>query len=157
FGGPKAPRRVPKGPFRGKRGTGGHGDRPLRRWVRRQAGRAADVARPPAPLGHARRRPVGALHRRRPRARPHRARHHRANPFELYDYPISHSLVGTLVWATLFGGVYLALRGDRAAALVLAAGVASHWVLDVASHRPDMPVLPHGPYVGLGLWYSLSA
>src|SRR5262249_43370821 len=64
---------------------------------------------------------------------------------------------GTLVWAGLFGGVYLALRGEARAALVLAAGVASHWILDAASHRPDVPVLPHGPYVGLGLWYSLPA
>jgi hypothetical protein len=30
-------------------------------------------------------------------------------------------------------------------------------VLDVISHRPDMPVLPHGPYVGLGLWNSVAA
>jgi len=80
-----------------------------------------------------------------------------ANPFDLYDYPISHSLVGTLAWAALFGAVYLALERDRVAAFVLAAAVASHWVLDVVSHRPDMPVLPHGPYVGLGLWYSLPA
>jgi hypothetical protein len=33
--------------------------------------------------------------------------------------------------------------------------VISHWVLDVASHRPDVPVLPHGPYLGLGLWNSI--
>jgi hypothetical protein len=29
--------------------------------------------------------------------------------------------------------------------------------LDVASHRPDMPVLPNGPYIGLGLWNSVAA
>lgn len=80
-----------------------------------------------------------------------------ASPFDLYDYPITHSLVGTLAWAALFGGLYLALRGERVAALVLAAGVASHWVLDVVAHRPDVPVLPHGPYLGLGLWNSLPA
>jgi hypothetical protein len=30
-------------------------------------------------------------------------------------------------------------------------------VLDAISHRPDVPVLPHGPYVGLGLWNSVPA
>ena len=38
-----------------------------------------------------------------------------------------------------------------------AALVLSHWVLDFASHRPDMPLWPGGPKVGLGLWYSLPA
>ena len=43
-------------------------------------------------------------------------------------------------------------------AMVLAALVISHWVLDVISHRPDMPIRPGGgPRIGLGLWYSLPA
>ena len=42
-------------------------------------------------------------------------------------------------------------------ALLLGAGVLSHWVLDVISHRPDVPVLPGGPYLGLGLWNSIPA
>jgi hypothetical protein len=41
--------------------------------------------------------------------------------------------------------------------MLLAAAVISHWVLDAVSHRPDVPVLPHGPYVGLGLWNSVPA
>lgn len=40
------------------------------------------------------------------------------------------------------------------AALVLGAGVVSHWLLDVLVHRPDMPVLPAGPRVGLSIWNS---
>jgi len=35
--------------------------------------------------------------------------------------------------------------------------VVSHWVLDVVTHRPDMPIYPGGPEVGLGLWNSASA
>ena len=31
-------------------------------------------------------------------------------------------------------------------------GVVSHWFLDFAPHRPDMPIYPGGPRVGLGLW-----
>jgi membrane-bound metal-dependent hydrolase YbcI (DUF457 family) len=80
-----------------------------------------------------------------------------ANAFDLYDYPITHSLIGSLGWAALFGAIYFAYRRERAAALVLGAGVASHWILDVVAHRPDVPVLPRGPYLGLGLWYSLPA
>jgi hypothetical protein len=30
-------------------------------------------------------------------------------------------------------------------------------VLDFVSHRPDVPVLPSGPFLGLGLWYSVTA
>jgi hypothetical protein len=80
-------------------------------------------------------------------------------PLDFYDYPITHSLVGGIVWAALFAGLWLANRraGTSRVAMLLAAAVLSHWVLDAASHRPDVPVLPHGPYVGLGLWNSVPA
>src|SRR4051794_16972963 len=71
-----------------------------------------------------------------------------ANPLDLYDFPITHSLVGALGWSVLFGGAYFLLRRDRVGSLVLGFGVLSHWVLDAVSHRPDMPVLPSGPFVG---------
>jgi hypothetical protein len=76
-------------------------------------------------------------------------------PLDFTDYPVTHSLVGALVWASLFAGGWMLLRGRSAAAWLLFLGVVSHWVLDVISHRPDVPVLPHGPYVGLGLWNSV--
>jgi hypothetical protein len=78
-------------------------------------------------------------------------------PLDFYDYPITHSLVGGVVWAALFAGLWIVQDGRRRVAMLLAAGVLSHWVLDAASHRPDVPVLPHGPYVGLGLWNSVPA
>jgi hypothetical protein len=81
------------------------------------------------------------------------------NALDLYDYPISHSLVGALAWSFLFAIAYQlmgrgesALQARRRNALLLGAGVFSHWILDVLAHRPDVPVLPHGPYIGLGLW-----
>jgi hypothetical protein len=40
---------------------------------------------------------------------------------------------------------------------VVGLAVASHWVLDFVSHRPDLPLYPGGPKVGLGLWNSLPA
>ncbi len=33
--------------------------------------------------------------------------------------------------------------------------VLSHWLLDFIAHRPDMPILPSGPHVGLGMWNNL--
>src|ERR1700724_1626661 len=92
----------------------------------------------------------------------------RMTPLDFYDYPITHSLAGALAWSALFAVVYGAwrgrtrLQGGQAAlaggrsgwwvAALLGLGVLSHWVLDLLVHRPDLPVLPHGPYVGLGLW-----
>jgi hypothetical protein len=76
-------------------------------------------------------------------------------PLDFYDYPLTHSLVAGIGWAVLLAGVRVG-RGTRAAtAFLLAAGVLSHWALDVISHRPDVPVMPNGPYLGLGLWDSI--
>ena len=83
-----------------------------------------------------------------------------SNPFlalTFTDYPFSHSLIAAAAWAVIFAGVYRLVTGRRDGAALLAAGVLSHWVLDVISHMPDMPVLPHGPYVGLELWKSVPA
>lgn len=78
-------------------------------------------------------------------------------PLRFDHYPWSHSLVAGAVWAALFAAVlFLRTRHRRAAALA-AALVASHWALDVASHRPDVPVGPEGPMLGLGLWNSVAA
>ncbi len=73
-------------------------------------------------------------------------------PFEFYDYPLSHSLVLALAWAVSFGLIYLIVKVDVRSAGTVAALVVSHWVLDVVVHRPDMPVLPQGPFWGWGLW-----
>jgi hypothetical protein len=80
-----------------------------------------------------------------------------ASSLEFYDYPWSHSLLALLAWGALVGGAYRLARGSRLAAWLLAALVVSHWFLDVLMHRPDVPVFPRGPYVGLGLWNSIPA
>src|SRR5687768_15067000 len=77
-------------------------------------------------------------------------------PLDFYDYPITHSLVGGLVWAVLLTVASRGLYRGWHAGLALGGGVLSHWVLDVISHRPDVPVLPGGPYLGLGLWHSVA-
>jgi hypothetical protein len=79
-------------------------------------------------------------------------------PLDFVSYPWSHSLAMTLLWSALFGGAVLAMTRDRRGAWVAAALVASHWVLDLATHRPDLPLwVGGGPLVGLGLWYSKVA
>ena len=78
-------------------------------------------------------------------------------PFDFSHYPITHSLAGGVVWALLLAAGSGAFYRNAHAAMLLAGGVLSHWILDVISHRPDMPVLPSGPYLGFGLWNSIPA
>jgi len=82
-------------------------------------------------------------------------------PLDFVSYPYSHSLVMLCVWALIFAAIGVAAistqRPRAATFLVLAALVVSHWVLDVATHRPDMPLYPGGPKIGLGLWNSIPA
>jgi hypothetical protein len=80
-------------------------------------------------------------------------------PLDFASYPYSHSLVALVGWGLAFAVLYrLVRRGTWSAALTLAAVVLSHWVLDVVSHRPDMPITLHGPgRLGLGLWNSVPA
>lgn len=78
-------------------------------------------------------------------------------PLDFTSYPWSHSALATLAWAALFGGAVFAATRDRATALATGALVASHWLLDLVSHRPDLPLWPEGPVAGLGLWNSIPA
>ncbi|MGK3205274.1 permease [Amycolatopsis sp. MEPSY49] len=94
------------------------------------------------------------------------------------DY--THSLVGALVLAALFGAVAAHWLGREAVTsraspeaggsatrnprkeigLVLSGVVFSHWLLDLVVHRADLPILPGNagdlPTFGFGLW-RLSA
>jgi len=81
------------------------------------------------------------------------------NPLDFLYYPWSHSLAALALWGFLLAVAWLAIRrGTPMAALVIVAVVLSHWVLDVVSHRPDMPVTIGGESrLGLGLWNSLPA
>lgn len=77
-------------------------------------------------------------------------------PLVFEHYPISHSLLAVAAWAVLVGGGYLAVRRERRGAVVLAALVASHWLLDLVVHQPDLPLAPGtATLVGLGAWASL--
>jgi membrane-bound metal-dependent hydrolase YbcI (DUF457 family) len=78
-------------------------------------------------------------------------------PLRFISYPYSHSLLMLCAWGILLGVAYAVATRSRAAAAVLALLVVSHWVLDVITHRPDLPLTPIGdPRVGLNLWSSLA-
>jgi hypothetical protein len=81
----------------------------------------------------------------------------KVQPFDFYEYPLSHSLTMALRWALGLGLVYFLVRRYVRGAWVLGALVVSHWVLDFIVHRPDLPLWPGGPKVGLGLWNSWPA
>jgi hypothetical protein len=78
-------------------------------------------------------------------------------PLDFVSYPISHSLVAVATWSVVAGVGYLLWKRDRRGALIVALLVSSHWLLDFLSHRPDLPLYPGGPLVGLGLWNSVLA
>jgi FtsH-binding integral membrane protein len=78
-------------------------------------------------------------------------------PLDFVSYPFSHGAASVLLWAALLGGGYFALRRYQAGAWTVAGLVASHWVLDWLTHRPDLPLWPGGPKAGLGLWNSVPA
>lgn len=65
----------------------------------------------------------------------------------------THSLVGAVLLSLFFGGA-ASLRYGGGGGLVLGLVSFSHWVLDLLTHRPDMPLWPGGsaPLLGLGLW-----
>ena len=74
------------------------------------------------------------------------------------DY--THSIVGMLALSAALGAMFLPRLGRRVA-LVIALVSASHWVLDLVVHRPDMPVLPGNagslPYFGFGALESAAS
>jgi len=80
-----------------------------------------------------------------------------SNPLDLVYLPYSHSVVATVFWSTLAGAAWYRHRagaagGAREAGLV-ALAVASHFLLDLIVHIPDLPIAAgDGAKLGLGLW-----
>lgn len=76
------------------------------------------------------------------------------NPLDLYHMPYTHGLIAALLWSAGTFVIYRLWmwRGGNLAALVVAAAVFSHWVLDLLVHRPDLPLYDNAAKVGLGLW-----
>lgn len=79
-------------------------------------------------------------------------------PLVFVHYPYTHSLLAALLWAAAFGAVYGAITRNGRGALLVAALVLSHWLLDAVVHRPDLLLAPGSDIrVGLGLWQNAPA
>jgi hypothetical protein len=82
----------------------------------------------------------------------------RVTPLDFTKYPITHSLLAVVLWASAFAVVYFLVRRYQRGAWVSAAAVLSHWILDLLSHGPDLPLAPgSSARFGFGLWNSLAA
>lgn len=79
--------------------------------------------------------------------------------FELEYVPYTHSLVGSLFWAAVGYVVFRWLVVKKqSVALVVALAVFSHWVLDLITHTPDLPLWTDDTTkLGLGLWDNAAA
>jgi hypothetical protein len=75
-------------------------------------------------------------------------------PLNFVSYPYSHSFVALVGWSAVFALAYRTIRGWHPVAIAtIAALVFSHYVLDVITHRPDMPITLAGSRrLGFGLW-----
>ena len=78
-------------------------------------------------------------------------------PLDFYHYPVTHSLLAVLGWSLIAAAIYCIVRRSARDAAIVGALVLSHWVVDFVAHRPDLPLWPGGPKVGLGLWHSVPA
>ncbi len=81
---------------------------------------------------------------------------------EFIDYPISHSLMGAIGWGIAAAVVYYSwptrdTTRHRQASLLVGAAAASHYLLDVLVHLPDLPLAGNDSQkLGLGLWNHLG-
>lgn len=80
------------------------------------------------------------------------------NDFKM-EFPFTHSLLGSVIWAVLFGGIFYLMgkkkgSDSKKVAIVLGLGVLSHWFSDLFVHTPDLPLIYEEPKFGFGLWES---
>lgn len=79
-----------------------------------------------------------------------------------FVFPYSHGLLASVLWAAIAGAAALLACSDRPTlkrrvAVLVAAVVFSHWLLDALVHRPEMPLTGGtSSMVGLALWNNMS-
>lgn len=77
-------------------------------------------------------------------------------PLDFVHYPYTHSLFMAFAWSIAAFILMYALRRDVGVSLLVGLCVGSHWVLDLITHRPDLPLsLNETTKVGLGLWNNV--
>jgi hypothetical protein len=84
-------------------------------------------------------------------------------PLEFIDYPISHSLLGALIWSAVAAALYFSwptrdTTRHLQSAVMVGVAVFSHFPLDVLAHVPDLTLAGRDtPRLGLGLWNHPTA
>jgi len=79
-----------------------------------------------------------------------------------FIFPYSHGFLMSIAWSVLAAAAavlwYPPLKEARfRAAMLIAAAVFSHWVLDALVHVPELPLAGEGSLkVGLGLWRAMA-
>ena len=73
-------------------------------------------------------------------------------PLDLWDVRWTHSLIGTLGWAAGYVVVVKLVTRDVRASWIGGAVVASHWLLDLVVHAPDLTIAGGATRHGWGLW-----
>lgn len=81
------------------------------------------------------------------------------NHFRLDYMPFTHSLLSAFVWAFMGFAVFKWLLNSGAtAATAMALAIASHWLVDLPVHTPDLPLWSDSsPKLGFGLWNYRNA
>lgn len=73
-------------------------------------------------------------------------------PFDLYDMPYTHSLLGLAIIASAFAGLVAIRRRDLQLGVLAGVIAVSHWFIDWLVHVPDLTINGMPPKLGLGLW-----
>jgi hypothetical protein len=73
-------------------------------------------------------------------------------PFDLYDMPYTHSLIGMAVLSAGLLAIVALWRRDLQLGVLAGMVALSHWLLDWLVHVPDLTLDGTPPKFGLGLW-----
>jgi len=75
-----------------------------------------------------------------------------SNDLDHYYYPFTHGLIITPLWIMAFVGLYsIKHKINTKLILILGLAVASHWLFDLFTHTPDLPLIGDSYKVGFGL------
>jgi len=75
-----------------------------------------------------------------------------SNDLDHYYYPFTHGLIITPLWVLGFIGLYaIKHKINTRVFVILGLAVASHWLFDLFTHTPDLPLIGDSYKVGFGL------
>jgi hypothetical protein len=70
-----------------------------------------------------------------------------------YFFPYSHSLIAAVAWSMLFYAATEMITKRQMTAVLMGAGVFSHYLLDIIVHTPELTIFgDNSTVIGFGLW-----